>query len=240
MRRLALIPLGLVLGCGLAAQRAEPGIVEALSPMPGETDVPLDTAIVVRLSQPAASPAEEAIALVGPDGVPRPGKVTLLDPFTVVFQPDDPLAPDTTHQVCLTHLSTQSGARVRSFRPAADEPTVLPLADGCYTFETGPALRLLRVLAQPEERRIDLYFSRECALDTLEGIRILTQDGQDIEHRLRYAPSLHRVTLYVGVSSGAHPSFILEVPDTVSAPDGTRIETPIRTEVSLDSQSPSE
>ena len=190
-----------------------PPIVQFTTPLPGDTNVPLNTSIIAAFDEPMdpATINVTSFTLTLPDGTPVPGMVSYAG-MTAVFVPDTQLLPGVSYAARITTAVTDAGGThmvgdyTWTFSTGADVDAVAP-----QVLFTNPANDAVRVALNT---KIDIAFSdvMDPTTVTTGNIVVTGSDGSVVTGTIDYlayvaiftpsAPLAPGVTYTVTVGAG--------------------------------------
>lgn len=142
--------------------------------------------------------------------------------MSIVFSPDAPFPEGQTIKVCISNLADSRGNDVEFYR---FDPELAAMewwgTKHCYSFSIVPDLRVTKTFLDRSTPSFRIYFSRQVASDSLDGVHVrLGQDGPVLATRVRYNPTLFRLTLVLDEQLDPDQPLVVSLPPTVHTPDG--------------------
>ncbi len=202
--------------------------IESLEPRPGQTNVDPRTTIRIQLASPPPSrKLEDMVQVFDGQGREIPGAVERQN-MGIVFIPDAPLPDGQTIKVCVSNMEDSQGNKVEFYRfdPELDAMEWWGTTH-CYSFGILPDLRVTKTFLDRSTPSLRIYFSRQVASDSLEGVQVrLGRDGPLLATRIRYNPTLFRLTLVLDDRINPDQPLVVTLPATVHTPDGRYLSHP--------------
>lgn len=95
----------------------------------------------------------------------------------------------------------------------------------CYSFSTRPTLEVGRTVFDSATATMRIYFTDQVAADSLGGIVVLSGlDRTPLDSRIRYNPTLSRLTLMLDPGQGSQDPILVALPATIHSLDGHLLE----------------